>query len=317
MKVLITGASGFVGSKCAEGLENNQAVRLAARSFNDQTKNSNCVVIPSIDKNTDWSVHLGGIEAVIHCAARVHVMQDDAQDPPAAFREVNVEGTFNLARQAAEAGVNRFIFLSSIKVNGEWSKDGAAFSGQDKLNPQDPYAVSKFEAEEALKKVCTETGMEYVIIRPPLVYGPGVKANFRSMLNWLSKGVPLPLGSIKRNKRSLVYLDNLVDLIQVCIEHPAAANQTFLVSDDEDVSTVELLQRTSSALGKKACLLPVPLGLFDLVGKLLGKGDVGQRLSGSLQVDISHTKNTLNWKPPYSMEHGLKQTAEWCKSFKP
>lgn len=316
MKVLITGASGFVGSKCAENLGNNHAIRLVARAVKDDARNSNSVVIPSIDKNTDWGVHLLGIEIVIHCAARVHVMQDDAQDPLAAFREVNVEGTVNLARQAAEAGVKHFIFLSSIKVNGEWTSAGSAFSSQDKPNPQDPYAVSKFEAEEALKKVCTETGMEYVIIRPPLVYGPGVKANFRSMLKWLSKGVPLPLGSIKHNKRSLVYLDNLVDLIQVCIEHPAAANQTFLVSDDENVSTVELLQRTSSALGKKVCLLPVPLGLFDLVGKLLGKGDVGQRLSGSLQVDISHTKNTLNWKPPYSMEYGLKQTAEWCKSFK-
>jgi nucleoside-diphosphate-sugar epimerase len=243
-------------------------------------------------------------------------MNESVSDPLQAFREVNVEGTANLAKHAAAAGVKRFIFLSSIKVNGEFSGLGAPFISSDEPAPEDPYGVSKNEAEQALKEICAETGMEFVIIRPPLVYGPGVKANFLSMLKWLSRGVPLPLGGIRKNKRSLVYLDNLVDLIRVCIEHPNAANQSFLVSDNHDVSTYELLANTASALNAPLRLLNIPPKWLGFAGKLLGKKDIEQRLSASLQVDISHTQQMLAWEPPYSMEEGLKHTAEWFKQHR-
>jgi len=311
MAILLTGASGFVGSRLIDVIDGD-LIPVVRRASNLEGE-----VLKTIDGATNWAGVLERVDVIIHCAARVHVMNDDVQVPLAAFRAVNVEGAENLARQAARAGVKRFILLSSIKVNGECSLENAPFSEQDEANPQDPYAISKYEAEESLKEICAETGMEFVIIRPPLVYGAKVKANFRSMLKWLSFGVPLPLGAIKHNKRSLVYVDNLVDLIKVCIEHPAAANQTFLVSDDEDISTEELLRRNSRALGKKLHLFPVPEGLFNLVGKLVGRGDIGRRLADSLQVDISHTKMTLNWKPPHSLEYGLKETSDWFKNFKP
>ena len=311
MAILLTGASGFVGSRLIDVIDGD-LIPVVRRASNLEGE-----VLKTIDGATNWAGVLERVDVIIHCAARVHVMNDDVQVPLAAFRAVNVEGAENLARQAARAGVKRFILLSSIKVNGECSLENAPFSEQDEANPQDPYAISKYEAEESLKEICAETGMEFVIIRPPLVYGAKVKANFRSMLKWLSFGVPLPLGAIKHNKRSLVYVDNLVDLIEICIEHPAAANQTFLVSDDEDISTEELLRRNSRALGKKLHLFPVPEGLFNLVGKLVGRGDIGRRLADSLQVDISHTKMTLNWKPPHSLEYGLKETADWFKNFKP
>jgi UDP-N-acetyl-alpha-D-quinovosamine dehydrogenase len=310
MKVLLTGASGFVGKGCSEALGRAHCVLNAVRvrsGFQHQ------VIIPSIDAGTQWAEALVACDIVIHCAARVHVMNESVSDPLQAFREVNVEGTANLARQAAAAGVKRFIFLSSIKVNGEFSGLGAPFTSSDEPAPEDPYGVSKTEAEQALKDICAETGMEYVIIRPPLVYGPSVKANFLSMLKWVARGVPLPLGGIRNNKRSLVYVENLVDLIKVCIEHSAAANQTFLVSDDDDVSTRELLERVAKALGVKSRLLPIPLSWLGFAGKLLGKKDIEQRLSSSLQVDISHTKNTLDWQPRYSMEEGLAKTAAWYK----
>ena len=314
MAILLTGSSGFVGSALAPKLTEDGLI-CAVRAVSVGNK----VAVGEVNSVTDWAASLGGIETVIHCAARVHIMADDADDPLSAFREVNVEGTVNLVRQAAEAGVKRFIFLSSIKVNGEFSDVKVAgksepFTSFDTPAPEDAYGISKFEAEEALEKVCADTGMEYVIIRPPLVYGPGVKANFLSVLKWASRGVPLPLGGIRGNKRSLVFVDNLVDLIKACIEHPHAANQTFLVSDDEDVSTRELLVRVAAALGVKSRLLNVPPSWIGLAGNLLGKKDIEQRLCASLQVDIAHTKNTLNWTPPYSMEEGLKQTADWYKA---
>jgi UDP-glucose 4-epimerase len=258
--------------------------------------------------STDWSTALNGVSVVVHCAARVHVMRDTSVDPLEEFRRVNVQGTLNLARQAAAAGVRRFVFVSSIKVNGEATQPGCPFTADDILAPLDPYGVSKMEAEQALREIVRQTGMEVVIIRPPLVYGPGVKANFAAMMRWLQRGVPLPLGAI-HNQRSLVALDNLVDLIMTCIKHPAAANQTFLVSDGEDASTTELLRRMGQAMGHPARLLPVPASWLKLAAGLIDKRDVAQRLCGSLQVDISKTRELLGWVPPVSLDEGLRRAA--------
>ncbi len=259
---------------------------------------------------TDWGLALQGVDAVVHCAARVHVMQDDATDPLQAYREVNVKGTLNLASQAAQAGVQRFVFVSSIKVNGECTEVGMPFTADDVPAPEDPYGVSKHEAEELLRKIAIETGMEVVIIRPPLVYGPGVKANFESMMRWLARGVPLPLAAVTQNRRSLVALDNLVDLIVTCLNHPSAANQTFLVSDGEDLSTAQLLKRMSAAMGKPARLFYVPPGLLKLGATLLNKPGIYQRLCGSLQLDIAKTRQLLDWTPPLSVDEGLRRAAE-------
>jgi UDP-glucose 4-epimerase len=258
---------------------------------------------------TDWSTALNGVEAVVHCAARVHVMQDDATDPLQVYREVNVNGTLNLARQAAQAGVRRFVFVSSIKVNGESSLPGQPFTADDVPSPLDHYAVSKLEAEQGLRDIETQMGIEVVIVRPPLVYGPGVKANFAAMMRWVSLGIPLPLGAI-HNARSIVALGNLVDLLVTCLQHPAAAGQTFLVSDGEDVSTSELLRRTTHAMGKRAFLLPVPAFVLESGAALLGKRAVAQRLCGSLQVDIDKTRRLLGWTPPLTLNEGLKKAVE-------
>jgi nucleoside-diphosphate-sugar epimerase len=259
-----------------------------------------------LQDNYDFGQAFDGIDTFIHAAARVHVMHEQVTDPLTAFREVNTAGTLNLARQAAAAGVKRFIFISSIKVNGESTTDNQAFRFDDMPNPEDPYGISKAEAEVGLKQIATETNMEVVIIRPPLVYGPGVKANFAAMLNLAKKNLPLPLGAI-HNKRSLVALDNLVDLIVTCIDHPKAANQTFLVSDDKDVSTTQLLQMMTLAAGKKPRLVPVPISWLKFAGKLIGKQAVVDKLCGNLQVDISHTKTTLGWAPPITVEEGIKR----------
>ncbi|SFA70072.1 Nucleoside-diphosphate-sugar epimerase [Pseudomonas sp. NFIX10] len=235
-------------------------------------------------------------------------MNETAGDALAEFRKVNVEGTVKLAEYAAASGVRRFIFISSIKVNGEITLPGRPFKADDHPNPQDSYGVSKCEAEEALKQLGHDTGMEVVIIRPPLVYGPGVKANFLSMLGWLNKGMPLPLGAI-RNQRSFVAIDNLVDLIVTCIDHPAAANQIFLVSDGDDLSTTQLLRRLSKALGKSARLLPIPEWLLKVVATALGKQAIAQRICGSLQVDINKNRELLGWTPPINIEKAMSQTA--------
>jgi len=237
-------------------------------------------------------------------------MDDKLSDPLQAFREVNTYGTLNLAQQAADAGVKRFIFISSIKVNGESTELGSPFTPDDSYIPIDPYGLSKYEAEVGLRKIAAETGMEVVIIRPPLVYGPGVKANFAAMMKWVSRGVPLPLGGIKKNRRSLVSVDNLVDLIITCIDHPKAANQTFLVSDNEDVSTTALLKNIAKSLNIPSHLLPVPASWFNLASQLIGKPTIAQRLCGSLQVDISKTMALLDWKPPYSSTESMKKTAD-------
>ena len=267
------------------------------------------VEVGDLDANTDWSVALTGVTSVVHTAARVHVMKDQTADPLAEFRRVNVAGTLNLARQASAAGVKRLVFVSSIKVNGEQTQIGQPFTEKDVARPLDPYGISKYEAEEGLRRIAKETGMEVVIIRPVLVYGPGVKGNFLSMMRWLHKGIPLPFGAIN-NARNLVALDNLVDLIITCLHHPSAANQIFLVSDGEDISTTQLLQYTASAMRVKSRLIPVPASIIQVVAKLLGKGEVAQRLCGNLQVDISKAHQLLGWTPPISASEGLRRTVE-------
>lgn len=303
---LVTGASGFVGQALLEKLE---SVGVSACGVVRQMQSEAYLTVGDIGPNTDWARALEGVDVVIHTAARVHVMSDSAANPITEFHRVNVDGTLNLARQAADAGVKRFVFISSIKVNGEWTQLDKPFTADDVPAPIDPYGISKYEAEIGLRKIAQEIGMEVVVIRPVLVYGPGVKANFLAMMQWLYKGVPLPFGAIQ-NKRSLVSLDNLVDLIVACVDHPAAANQTFLVSDGEDLSTPDLLRRTAKALGRPARLMPVPKHMLEKGLKILGKGDLAQRLCGSLQVDISKTRELLGWAPPVTVDEALKKTAD-------
>jgi nucleoside-diphosphate-sugar epimerase len=316
--VLVTGATGFVGrAVCAKLLAESIDVRGPVRDSGCMEKlpvDVQTVPIGGIGPDTDWSEALMGVDTVIHLAARVHVMDDRSGDPLTAFRLVNVEGTERLARMAATQGVKRFVFVSSIKVNGEGTFLGKPFKADDSPTPVDPYGVSKMEAEQGLLQLARETGLEVVIIRPPLVYGPGVKANFAAMLKLLDKGVPLPFGAI-HNQRSLVALDNLVDLIITCINHPQAANQVFLVSDNEDISTTELLNKAANAMGKRPILLPVPVSIMRLGAKFLGKKNVADRLFGSLQVDISKARNLLGWTPPINVDEGLRRTVLGLKKI--
>jgi len=266
------------------------------------------VPICSIGPDTDWGKAFDGIDTVIHLAARVHVMDETDGEPLAAYRRVNVAGTERLARSAAAAGVKRFVFLSSVKVNGEEAP--AAYREDAVPAPQDPYGVSKLEAELALRTISSETGLEVVVIRPPLVYGPGVKANFYKLMRTVARGVLLPLGSVN-NARSLVYLGNLLDAIKICVQHPAAAGKVFFVSDGDDVSTPELVRRLAAALGRSARLVGVPAALMRLGGSLTGKTSAVDRLLGSLTVDIGRIRTELGWKPPFTMAEGLKETAKW------
>lgn len=286
-------------------------VRAAVRGPRSLSTANESVVVGDLQESTDWRVALADVRVVVHLAARVHVMQDNVPDPLAEFRRINVAGTLNLARQAAQAGVRRFVFVSSIKVNGEETLPGHSFTADDMPAPSDYYGISKLEAEQGLKEIASQTGMELVIIRPPLVYGPGVRANFHMLLRAVARGVPLPLGGLN-NKRSLVALDNLVNFIETCITHPDAANQTFLVSDGEDLSTTELICRIANALSKPARLISIPLWMLKVGSMLLNKRDSLQRLSGNLQVDISKARDLLGWTPPLSVDEGLRRTvAEW------
>lgn len=310
-RIVVTGATGFVGNaliQCLATADQYLSIAVTRSKQIELYPGVRSVHVEDIDSETNWIAALTGVDVVIHCAARVHVMDDQSSDPLVEFRQVNVEGTLNLARQAATFGVKRFIFVSSIKVNGEGTAPGESYKADDIPRPLDPYGISKMEAEQGLRVIAAETSMELVIIRPVLVYGPGVKANFLSMMRWLHKGMPLPFGAL-HNRRSLVALDNLVDLIVTCIEHPAAAYQTFLVSDGEDLSTTELLSKMAAALGKSSRLLPMPSRLLEAGASILGKRAISQRLCGSLQVDISKTRELLGWSPPVGVDEALRRTA--------
>jgi len=310
MNILVTGANGFVGrALCAELFRQKHLVVAVLRKENTELEVSiQTTSICAIDNNTDWSAVLRNVDIVVHLAARVHIMSDHAVDPLAEFRKVNVEGTLNLAMQASKAGVKRFIFMSSVKVNGEHTEFDLPFTEEHPVNPQDAYGISKQEAEQRLMLIAQQTGMEVVVIRPPLVYGAGVKANFASMMRMVKRAIPLPLGAI-HNKRSFVYIDNLVSLIVRCIDHPAAANQIFLVSDGNDLSTSELLRGCANALGVKSRLVPIPQKLIESFAALVGKKNVAQRLCGNLQVNIAKARTMLDWTPPITVEEGLKATA--------
>jgi len=300
---LVTGASGFVGGAlCEELFRRNIPYIRATRAV--QVAQS--IAVGEVDGGTDWSQGLRQCRTVVHSAARVHVMSDSTSDPLRAYRRTNVEGSINLALQAAAAGVKRFIFISSVKVNGESTSEGRCFRPEDPPAPQDPYGISKMEAEQGLRLLASETDMEVVIIRPPLVYGPGVKANFAALMRAVQRGIPLPLGAV-HNQRSLVALDNLVDFIITCTTHPAAANQTFLISDGRDLSTTELVRGMAQASGVPARLLPVPVPILRLAARIFGKTDAIDRLCGNLQIDSSKARNLLGWVPPLSVEEGLRR----------
>ncbi|MEZ9365517.1 SDR family oxidoreductase [Vibrio sp. F13] len=308
MNILVTGSTGFVGSRVVElAKKRDWAVIPVVRKQIEPLTNS--LVIPSIDASTDWSGAFEGVDCVVHCAARVHQMNESERGALTAYRDINTLGTLNLAKQAAVAGVKRFVFVSSIKVNGEFSEPNLPFEPNLKNTPQDPYGLSKYEAEVELAKLSKETGLEVVIIRPPLVYGPGVKANFLSMMRLIDKGIPLPFGAIK-NQRSLVYLDNLSDLILTCCEHPSAPGHTFLASDDHDVSTTQLMRTIALSMGKSPRLVPIPMSWIQLAASVLNKKHIAQRVCGSLQVEIETTKEIMGWKPPVSFEQGIKRTVE-------
>lgn len=313
MKVLVTGANGFVGQALCEtlvgqGYEVHGGVRRTNASL---PPGVTPVCLPAIDDATDWTSALAGVDAIVHLAARVHVMADTAADPLAEFRRVNTEGTLRLARQAAERGVKRLVFVSSVKVNGE----SGHFSVGTTPAPEDPYGLSKWEAEQGLAALAREIGLEVVILRPPLIYGPGVSANFLKLMTAVAKGLPLPFGRVD-NRRSLVFVGNFADAISKALVHPAAPGRAFLVSDGEDISTPELIRRLAAALGVAPRLLPIPPTLLLTAARLLGKGPQVSRLLGSLTVDSLPLRTALDWTPPFTMTQGLAATATWFKTRK-
>ena len=310
--VLVTGASGFVGKAVVQRLlADNKlhrvsvALRRKGQTWSDQVSQH---LIGDMDATTNWSAALKDVSIVIHCAARVHVMVDRVADPLVEFNRINVQGSLNLAQQAAAAGVKRLVYVSSIKVNGEETVNNHPYSELDIPAPQDPYGVSKWEAEQTLWRVAQETGLEVVIVRPPLVYGAGVKGNFAQMMRVVARGIPLPLGSV-HNQRNLIYVGNLVDALITCATHPAATGQTYLVSDGEEVSTPDLLGRLANAMGVSSRVFPFPLNFLKLAGKITGKSRQVERLLGSLQVDNGKIRRELSWIPPYTLQEGLEKTA--------
>lgn len=313
MRVLVTGASGFLGGALLKRLVAEAGVQplalvraeSAALLLDVEKLELGDLTTGSLQKDC-----MAGIDVVVHAGARVHVMRDSEADPLQAFRRANVEGTLNLARRAASDGVKRFVFVSTAKVLGEASLEGEPFTEHHDPAPADPYALSKFEAEQALFDLARETGMELVVVRPPLVYGPGVKANFYTMMKWVARGVPLPLGAID-NRRSLVALDNLVDFLILCLAHPAAANEVFLVADGEALSTTELLRSLAEAMGRSARLVPVPSAVVFGIARLLGQGAVAQRLGGDFQISIEKARRVLGWSPPVVAPEGLRRAVKY------
>jgi len=312
MNLLVTGSTGLVGrALCVHLRDLGWAVRGVSRQASDPVGQQSVVQIRSIDEDTDWRGALRGIDVVLHLAARVHIMQDRSADPLAEFRRVNVHGTLNLARQAASAGVRRLVFVSSVKVHGEATVSGRPFTELDPLLPQDAYGQSKIEAKPGLQMIAMQTGLELVIVRPPLVYGPGVKANFAALMRAVQQGWPLPLGAVQ-NLRSLVALDNLVDFLSLCASHPRAAQQSFLISDGQDVSTPQLLREMAHALGRPARLLPLPVPVLRALGRLSGQSAAIDRLCGNLQLDISKARTLLGWTPVLGLSEGLRKACHNC-----
>ncbi len=303
-KLLVTGATGFVGRALCDALGQRGIDYAALIRPSQQMAHGR--MIDGISPTTDWQATLGGIDVVVHLAARVHVMQDTEADPLAAFRAINVDATLNLARQAAAAGVKRLVFVSSVKVNGE-ETHGIPYTAADTAAPQDAYGISKHEAEQGLRAIAAQTGLEVVIIRPPLVYGPDVRANFLRLMQVTRLGLPLPFGAVN-NARSMVALDNLVDLLISCSLHPAATGHTFMVSDGDDVSLTRLLRLIAQAMGKRVWLIPIPAKLMQSTAALLGKSAVASRLLGSLQVDIQHTRDILGWQPVSTVDAAIRKT---------
>ena len=308
MNILVTGANGLIGSTLCVFLEREpHQVFRAVR----QAKTPLEISVGDLGHDAHWDDALcSNIDTVVHLAGRVPSTNVSTESQAAEYHRANVKVTINFAHQCAQYGVRRFIFVSTAKVLGEGKDD--AYDAEDPAAPEDAYALSKWEAEQALWQISKETGMEVVIIRPPLVYGPGVKANFLQLMRAIDRRLPLPLGAI-RNRRSLIFLGNLVDAISLCLAHPDAAGKTYMVSDNDDVSTPELVRRLARALGKSPVLLPAPVGWMRFVGGLLGKASSVDRVVGSFAVDIAPIKKELGWTPPYSMEAGLSATAEWYR----
>lgn len=317
MKVLITGSTGFVGRALLTQLQARPDfhLRTSLRQATPARESDpvNSILVGNMHANTDWRAALSDIDTVVHLAARVHVMQEQDPNPLQAFRDSNVHTTLHLAQMAAQAGVKRLIFISSVKVNGETTPTGHPFNETSPPSPHEPYAISKFEAENALRQLGQTSGMEITILRPPLIYGPGVKANFASLARAIARGKLLPLGDI-HNQRSLVALDNLTDLITLCLTHPAAANQTFMVSDGEDVSTTALVQRMALAIGRPPRLLAIPPWILSAAATLLGQRAAVQRLCSNLQIDSSKARTLLGWVPPVSLDEGLRRALEEYRS---
>lgn len=315
--ILVTGATGFIGKPlCAKLLADGFQVRAAV--WREEPGGSlptgiDVALIDSIGPDTDWNQALAGIDTIIHLAARVHVMEEKDKDPLSAYRLVNVAGVERLARLASAAGTKRLVFLSSVKVHGE--ETATRYTEQDTPAPLDPYGVSKLEAEESLKRIATETGLEVVFIRPPLVYGAGVKANFLKLMDIVARGLPLPFGSVN-NARSMIYVGNLIDAVVICAKHPQAAGQTYLVSDGDDVSTPDLIRRIATALNSPERMVPFPSGLMRFAGRIMGKTAAIDRLLGSLVVDDIKIRKELGWKPPFTMADGLAETGKWYIGLK-
>ena len=302
--ILVTGARGFVGTAVVSELA-KQGISYRAVT---REPREGCFSIGDITPRTDWTAALDGVDSIIHLASRAHVVNETVAGAPTQFRTADLDSTLNLAREAIKASVKRFVFISSIKVNGEATQPGRPFTAEDPPNPQNAYARSKLDAEQGLFALSKESNLEVTVIRPPLVYGPGVKANFATMMDWVSRGIPLPLGSVY-NKRSFVFVGNLADLIVLTANHPNAAGQVFLVSDGEDISTTELFKKIAQALGRPSLIMPFPASLVTLVAAAIGRSAVASRLTDSLQVDVSKTRALLGWVPRKNVSEGLLETA--------